>query len=177
MTWPGAWPSHILATSRDRLAELKREVDSMPSDVSVATEQAMTRFLVVRSCGHVEFTFDEAFSSYAKSESSPPIAAFVRSQFFRGSNPSAERIETTLRKLDTNRAERFLHLIDANDQRVRRELGFLVDRRNKIAHGQNENVARRKALDLADVALDVGDWITNELDPTRSGHSPGDQSL
>ncbi|MBX3100567.1 MAG: hypothetical protein KF761_13430 [Salinibacterium sp.] len=165
MTWPGAWPSHILATSRQRLAELQLEVDSLPSDVSVATEQAMTRFLVVRACGHIEFTFDEAFCSYAESKSSPPIAAFVRSQFFRGSNPSAERIEVGLRKLDPARADRFVLLIDAEDQKVRRELGFLVDRRNKIAHGQSESVARRKALDLADIALSLGDWVMTELDP------------
>jgi hypothetical protein len=55
--------------------------------------------------------------------------------------------------------------MDADDQKIRRELGFLVDRRNKISHGQSESVARRKSLDLADIALTIGDWMTGELDP------------
>ncbi|MBW9110659.1 HEPN domain-containing protein [Microbacterium ureisolvens] len=165
MVWPGAWPSHELSSSRSRLEELRVEVEGIDADASNETEQGMTRFLVVRACGHIEFTFDEAFCAFAESKSSPHVASFVRTQFFRGANPSPDRIGQTLRRLEAVRADRFDALIDADDQRLRRELSFLVDRRNKIAHGQSETVRRRKALDLADVALELGDWIVAELDP------------
>lgn len=165
MAWPGAWPSHALSSSRAGLADLRKEVDSLGSDTSSETEQAMARFLVVRASGHVEFTFDESFCAFAESKASPSVASFVRTQFFRGANPSAARIGDTLRKLDPSRADAFEAFINDDDQRLKRELDFMVNRRNKIAHGQSETVRRRKALDLADVSLEVADWVVTALDP------------
>lgn len=164
MNWPGAWPSHELSEWKRRLADLRKSVDERKSeDPDVIA--ALCRFLVVRSCGHIEFTFEEAFCSYAASRSSPAIATFVRSQFFRGSNPTPTKIHGILRKLDTDLADRFNSFMDEDDQSVKRELSLLVDRRNKIAHGQNENVATRKAVDLASLAERVGDWMLIQLDP------------
>lgn len=165
MAWPGAWPSHALNASRSLLEDLRDEVDSLEVDASSSTEQALTRFLVIRSCGHIEFTFDEAFCSFAESKASPSVASFIRTQFFRGAGPTPDRILGTLRKLEPTKADRMEQLIDKDDQRLRRELSFLVDRRNKIAHGQSETVRKRKALDLANVAIEVGDRIVAELDP------------
>jgi len=165
MAWPGAWPSHALSSSRAGLAELRKEVDSLDSDTSPETDQAMARFLVLRACGHVEFTFDESFCAFAESKSSPSVASYVRTQFFRGANPSAARIGETLRKLDPSRADKFEDFINEDDQRLKRELDFMVNRRNKIAHGQSETVRRRKALDLADVYEVIADWVVTSLDP------------
>jgi hypothetical protein len=125
----------------------------------------LSRFLAIRACGHIEFTFEEAFCTYAESKASPPIANFVRSQFFRGSNPSAERISQTLRKLDPARADRFIAFADDGDGEIQRELSFLLDRRNKIAHGQSESVGRVKAVALGEVSLRIADWLVTELDP------------
>ena len=165
MTWPGAWPSHALAASRSGLADLREEVNSLEADTSPETDQAMARFLVVRACGHVEFTFDESFCAFAESKASPSVASFVRTQFFRGANPSPARLIDTLRKLDPSRADQLDSFINDDDQRLKRELEFMVNRRNKIAHGQSETVRRRKALDLTGAALEVADWIVVALDP------------
>lgn len=165
MAWPGSWPSHALTQSRERLVELRNTVNELPSTTPSATEGALSRFLVVRACGHIEFTFDEAFCSFAESKSSPAIASFVRSQFFRGSNPSAERLSQTLRKLDETRAERFTAFVEDHDGELQRELSFLLDRRNKIAHGQSESVGRVKAIALSNVSLRLADWLLDELDP------------
>lgn len=165
MTWPGAWPTHEVHTSRERLVELRDTVSSSDLDENPLVESALTRFLVVRACGHVEITFDESFCALAVSKSSPDIAGFVRSQFFHGANPTAKRISETLGKLDRSRASRFDAMADEDDGRMKRQLALLVDRRNRIAHGQSENVTRRVSLDLADLALRLGDWLTAELDP------------
>lgn len=165
MAWAGAWPSHDLAESRRRLVELHKELDQLTDDVSPEVEQAICRFLVVRTCGHIEFTFEESFCLFTSARSSPGVADFVRSGFFRGSNPSPGRIVGTLEKLDKNRARVLSDYLDDNDQVVKRELAYLVDRRNKIAHGQNETVRKRRALDLAQVGLDLGDWMVTTLDP------------
>lgn len=165
MVWPGAWPTHALSSSRVGLVELRDEVDSLVTETSPETDRAMARFLVLRACGHIEFTLDESFCAYAESQSSPSVASFVRTQFFRGANPSPGRIADTLRKLDPSRADKFEAFVNDDDQRLKRELEFMVNRRNKIAHGQSETVRRRKALDLADVAIEIADWIVTTLDP------------
>ena len=66
-------------------------------------------------------------------------------------------------------AGEFNAYLDEDDKRVRRELGLLVDRRNNISHGQNEGLGVRKALDLSDLALEVGDWLSLRLDPGGAG--------
>jgi hypothetical protein len=56
--------------------------------------------------------------------------------------------------------------LDANDERLARELAFLVDCRNKIAHGLNEGIGSQKALALKDVAVEIADWFVLRFNPT-----------
>ncbi len=167
MAWQGAWPSHVIAESRRKLVGLRDELSNMGAEVGSEIEQAVSRFLVVRACGHIEFTFEEAFCAYTASRSSPEVASFVRSGFFRGSNPKPSRLTDALDRLDPSLAARVKAHLDAEDQRVSRELSFMVDRRNKIAHGQSENVGRRRALQLSEIALGISDVVTENLDPRR----------
>lgn len=165
MAWQGSWPSHVIAESRRRLIDLSHELNGLADNSSAEVEQAISRFLVVRACGHIEFTFEESFCAFTESRSSPNVASFVRSGFFRGSNPKPTRLTETLRKLDPAISGTIVAYLEADDQRLSRELSFMVDRRNKIAHGQSENVSRRRALQLAEVALEIGDAVTASLDP------------
>ncbi|WP_372487699.1 HEPN domain-containing protein [Agromyces atrinae] len=154
-----------MSESRRKLVDLRAELNGLGDDASTEVEQAISRFLVVRACGHIEFTFEESFCAYAESRSSPGVASFVRSGFFRGSNPRPSRLTDTLGKLDPSISTAITTHLEADDQRLSRELSFMVDRRNKIAHGQSENVGRIRALQLADVALEVGDALVVTLDP------------
>lgn len=70
-------------------------------------------------------------------------------------------------RFDSTLASEFAALLDADDQRLRRELAFLVDRRNRISHGLSEGVGLRKALDLSSVSSEVGDWFILKLNPER----------
>jgi hypothetical protein len=56
-------------------------------------------------------------------------------------------------------------LFEDNDQELKRELGLLLDRRNAIAHGLNEGLGARKALDLVTYARLVTDWFIVRFDP------------
>ncbi|MGL5824656.1 MAG: hypothetical protein ACRCYU_07445 [Nocardioides sp.] len=67
--------------------------------------------------------------------------------------------------LDSRWAAALDSFLDEADGWRRRELSYLVDRRNKISHGQSETVGRRKALDLTAMALEVSDWLANCLNP------------
>lgn len=72
-----------------------------------------------------------------------------------------------MRRFDQLLCDDFTAFLDADDQRLRRELEFLVDRRNRIAHGLNEAIGSRKALDLKAVACEIADWLVLRLNPNR----------
>ena len=58
-------------------------------------------------------------------------------------------------------------MFDADDQRLYREVTFLVDRRNKIAHGENEGIGAAKAMRLKGVACELADWFVLRFNPLR----------
>lgn len=161
------WPPVVLRNSRIELVKLIGILDELDSGSVTDELIAYTaRFLVVRSCGYVEFALAEALSIHAERRAHPFIASYVRSGLTsRGSNPRPTVVADTLRRLSPVWATEFEQLTANNDDLYGRELSFMVDRRNKIAHGQSEGVGRRKALDLASVALEIGDWLVAKLDP------------
>ncbi|MCV7179545.1 HEPN domain-containing protein [Mycolicibacterium sphagni] len=165
MTWSGAWPPHEVHQSKRRLIQLRDTVDRLAPETDDDIKSSLARFLAVRSCGHIEFTFDECLSQYASVKAHPNIANYIREGLFTGRNPRPGVLVERLRTLNqewANDLELFLH----EDDKLRaRELSLLVDRRNGISHGQNEGLTPRKALDLVKLALDVADWITERLHP------------
>lgn len=164
MVWSGTWPPWEVEQSRERLCALRSVVDQV--GVSEEVQGPLARFLTVRSCGHVEFTFDQCLSEFASRNSHPAIAAHVKVGLFRGRNPRPHDVADRMRVLQSKWGDELDEALDENDGYWRRELALLVDRRNSIAHGQNEGVTTRKAIDLAGVALDIGDWITVRLKPS-----------
>jgi hypothetical protein len=165
MTWDDAWPSQVLQTSRNRLAQLRDTALNLPKETNEEVSAAVSKFLVVRSAGHIEFTVDECIHSYAVSKAHPQIAQYVRSGLFSGRNPSPGKLVAHVQKVSQEWAKQLDDYLDADDQAIKRELEFLVDRRNKIAHGQSESVNLRKSLDLCKMALAIGDWAVETMDP------------
>ena len=166
MNWPSAWPPHEVDLSRQRLVQLIGVVDGLKSDTLDDVKTALARFLAVRSCGHVEFSFDECLARYAAAKAHPSVASYVREGLFTGRNPHPDALVQRLRRLNSEWADELETYFAEGDGERTRELGLLVTRRNGISHGQNEGLGLRKALDLAAVALDIADWMTMRLDPT-----------
>lgn len=164
MSWAGSWPTLSLQASRDRLDELRNMLDELPVDPPEVSGH-LARFLVVRSTGYVEHTFETCVCHFAEAHSHPAIARHVTAGLFKGRNPRPDVLLDRTRLLSEDWAESLRRYFDEDDSAVRRELSFMVDRRNQIAHGQSESVNRRKALTLADVALDVGKFLTELIDP------------
>jgi hypothetical protein len=149
--------------SRRSLAALKQLLEEHPVDEAGT---ALSRFLVIRTVGHVEFMFDSCIAHFAEAKSHPAISQYVKSGLFRGANPSPELLSRRLNALSAEWASDFAELMDADDGLFGRELSFMVDRRNKIAHGRSESVNRRKAVDLSQIGLDLGDWLVQCVDPS-----------
>ncbi|MEA2232138.1 MAG: hypothetical protein QOD83_1954 [Solirubrobacteraceae bacterium] len=70
-------------------------------------------------------------------------------------------------RFDSAWANDLVDFFEADDQRLQREIAFLVDRRNKIAHGLNEGIGPVKALALKEIACEVGDWFIARFNPDR----------
>ena len=165
MSWPSAWPSKVLSASRGSLVELRGTVNTSTTGNDETIHAALARFLIVRSAGHVEFTFDQCIGSFAIAKSHPAIASYVTSGLYTGRNPWPGTLVGRLSRLSNGWGQELDAFLREEDERRRRELSFLVDRRNKIAHGLSEGIGRRKALDLCDMAVEVADWLVLRLDP------------
>lgn len=163
MSWTAAWPSLDLKQSRDSLLELKSIVSATNVDAPLLAQLA--RFLSIRSTGHVEFTLDKCLEHFATAKSHPYISSYVISGLYRGRGVKPDTLIDRFRDINPELALRLETFLAQDDERLRRELAFMVDKRNRIAHGQNHGLSTRKALDLSDVAIEVGDWIVANLDP------------
>lgn len=125
----------------------------------------MARFLVVRACGFLEQVIEECCRALATSKASPRISSFATSWLGRGFNPTPDRVVGLVRRFDSTWALELETLLGQDDELLARELSFLVDRRNKIAHGLSEGIGARKALDLVSASRAVADWFVQRFDP------------
>ncbi|WP_420868960.1 HEPN domain-containing protein [Brachybacterium muris] len=162
---PPIWPHADIQLSRQRLVELCDLVRALEPDLNNETESALARFLVVRSCGHIEYVLSKSVSEAVRCQSSPRVHGYVDSGLFRGANPKPGRLVETLAKYDSVLAEELKEFLEEDDGLLSREIEFLVDRRNKIAHGQSEGIGRVKAMKLCEHSLDVADKIADLLNP------------
>ncbi len=163
--WTEAWPSRNLTNLERSLREVRRTIEHPDRNLPAEVVGYLTRFLVVRSCGYLEQVIDETCRAYLKSKSAPGAAAFGSSWLGGGRNPRSDALEKLLQRFNLGLETELKEFFSQDDDKLRREIDFLVDRRNKIAHGLNENVTVRKALDLANAVTETADWFILRLDP------------
>lgn len=125
----------------------------------------LARFLVIRSCGFLEQVSTECCKYYIRQKSDPRSSSFASSWLERTRNPSPENLIDLVRRFDPAWSDELRQVLDEDDERLRREASFLVDRRNRIAHGENERVSARKAIDLCEVSQEITDWFLQRFDP------------
>lgn len=161
-----SWPSVEIINSRNDIQCLRAELDSLSAD-NDTIERAMCRFLVIRSCGYIELCVERGLLDTLAYEASPSVLSYVESGFFKGRNPKPGKIDSLLRSFRVEWAEEVADLLGKDDELLKRELEFLVSKRNSIAHGQSDSLGRRKALDLCDYAIMIGDGILEILMPQK----------
>lgn len=168
-SWP-PWPVRSVKQALDPLAEsVRQRPDSRTDD-----EQAwLTRFLVVRTCGYLEQATHETSRGYVMGKSGGLVRAFAMSWLTRSPNPSPDNLVQLVGRFDQNWLVEFQDLLGRDDQRLYREISFLVDRRHKIAHGLNEGITPTKALSLKNDADTVVDWFIRRFDPNRRTGATG----
>jgi hypothetical protein len=159
-----SWPPLQVARLRSSLEDLAERVEESRDPETLTW---LSRMLVVRSSGYIEQTANEVFRGYISVRSSGLIKMFGHSWLERSRNPSPDNLLDMLGRFDHALRIEFEELLEEDDQRLRRELAFLVDRRNHIAHGLSEGINREKALSLKEVAIEVSDWIVLRFNPVR----------
>lgn len=162
------WPPLLVTRLQSALDELAGLVDEVQRNSSGGPEAGwLARLLVVRSCGYLEQVVDEVSKELMQERSGGVVRSFSQSWLPSHKNPWPERLADWVNRFDMAWSAELMELLDQDDERLRRELSFLVDRRNRIAHGLNEGIGVRKALDLRDVAVEIADWFIRRFNPSR----------
>jgi hypothetical protein len=162
--WP-PWSVTSLQYKLNSLSDLISSSNAQSIDPEI--QGWLSRLLVVRSCGYLEQVVVEVCRGYVKYKSGGLVRAFAHSWLERSRNPGPEYLYELVGRFDGSIADEFLALLDADDGRLRRETSFLVDRRNKIAHGLNEGITQSKALQLKGTACELADWFVLKFNPER----------
>lgn len=163
--WSGAWPSLAITNLQRSLATLRALVEYPPADQPDDVTRALSAHLVIRASGYLEQVVVECLRAYAQAKSIDRVATYAVGWISNGLNPSPSKLEAFVRRMDGDWAEEIKLLLDDDDQRLRREIAGLVDRRNKLAHGLAEGISARKALSMTDDALALADWFVTRYDP------------
>ena len=164
MAKASSWPPYQVERFRTALEDLGVTVEQT-KDPDIL--QWLTRMLVVRSSGFIEQTSREVFWGYIEERAGGLVKAFGHSWLDKSRNPSPDNLVGMIGRFDHTLKVEFEELLESDDQRLRRELAFLVDRRNHIAHGLSEGINRDKALALKGVALEVSEWLVLKFNPLR----------
>ena len=99
------------------------------------------------------------------SKSSPRVARYGVSWLGRGANPGPGNLVSLVQRFDPVFAEELSEFFGHDDELLKRDVAFLVDARNKIAHGRSESVRARRALDLSTSVHHVAEWFIQTFDP------------
>lgn len=161
---PRSWPPWEVTSLRGKLEALSVRLEQR-KELDEDIVGWLSRLLVVRSSGYLEQVAYVVCRGYVDAKSGGLVRAFSKSHLEWTRNPTPESLLQLVGRFDHILEVELASLFDSNDQEVRRELSFLVDRRNRIAHGENEGVNPSKALALKGVACDVADWFVLRLNP------------
>ncbi|MGX1709582.1 HEPN domain-containing protein [Streptomyces albidoflavus] len=142
-------------------------VKSPPGDRTDDEKIWLVRFFIVRVCGYLEQVTFECARAYIDGKSGGPVRAFSQSWIVRTKNPSPHNILSLAGRFGGGFEESLRDLLNADDQKLSRELEFLVNRRHRIAHGQSEGLNRERAVKLYEGALEIANWFLENLNPNR----------
>jgi hypothetical protein len=153
-----SWPPRGVPQSESSLNSLVEAV-SAPDGRSSDEQMWLTRFLVVRACGYLEQVVNTCAVAHVEARSGGTVRTFALSWLSRSQNPSHENLLNLIRRFDGDIRDELSSMLEENSGELKHELSALVTQRHKIAHGLNEGMGARRALELVDTAKHVADWV------------------
>jgi hypothetical protein len=162
------WPPWDVTSAQHRLDSL---ITTLQTAIEAKVESEilgeLSRFLVVRTSGYLERSAHEIFRGFIEGKSGGVVRSFAHSWLERSRNPSPDALSGLIGRFDASLQDEFEKILEADDQRLRRELSSLVSKRNAIAHGMNEGIGHERALGLTVPAKEAVDWLILRLNPYR----------
>lgn len=150
------------ASARQRAIELKGTCDALrglPSGLSDSVEEALCRYVVIRSVGFIEAVRDDAASRYAEAVGHQRLKRRIAIHLYKGTGATPSQLLDFAGSFDPLWRERLDEFFNENDARVKSNLGAMVAARKKIAHGDGENVTVGRALGWSDTAFRVANFL------------------
>lgn len=160
-----SWPPPDLRGLERALDDLAESVRTPPSHRTDDEQIWLTRLLLVRSCGYLEQVMYQCASHHLEWRSGGTARSYAMSWLERSINPSVANVTRTLERFDLNMADEFQQMLDDNSGELKQELAVLVSKRHGIAHGLNDGLGSRRALELYNVSKHVADWLIIRLSP------------
>ena len=157
------WPPRELERYERGLDELVTTLRSNPSG-----DEYLSRFLTIRACGFLEQAIKTLSRAHVDCKSGGTVRSFALTHLERARNPGPAAILQMLGRFDLALTSEFDEFLSRDDGSMRRELEGLVQKRNLIAHGENEGVRPTTALKHADLVRVVVDELARLLHPERS---------
>jgi hypothetical protein len=148
------------------LVEAVRSGDSRDVDEQIW----LTRFLVVRACGYLEQVVQEVVTGYINERAGGTLKSFSLSWMNKSRNPSRDNLLDIAGRFDAGWHDDLQAMLEANDEYLKRELSALVSRRHQIAHGLDEGLTSRKAIELVLVSKQLADWFIRQFNPDVAKH-------
>jgi hypothetical protein len=165
MPAPLVWPSLRIVNLDRALRRTAVLVERPAPDEPDEVTRALARFLVVRTCGHLERVVQECFIAYVHNKSYGRVKVFSASWLKRIENPTPDRLLELVARFDGPLMGELRYLFEENDSELKREISLLIGLRNQIAHGESEGTGSRKALDLMNYSRILTDWFVRNFDP------------
>lgn len=159
------WPPWAVVSLQRKLDQLTEAVRNRPASRTDDDHIWLTRFLLVRICGYLEQVVHEAIRGYVGVRSFGLVKSFAISHLSMSRNPTPSNLLALVGRLDSNLCDELQELLEADDQRLHRELSKLVAIRNLIAHGHNEGLTPTRALALRNDADLIAEWFLTKFDP------------
>ena len=158
-----SWPPREIERHERSLDELVTMLQDKRSG-----DEYLSRYLTVRACGFLEQCIRLLSRAHVEGRSGGTVRSFALTHLERMNNPSPGTIAGLLGRFDASLPDEFALFLDKDGGVTRQELEGLVQKRNLIAHGENEGVRPTTALKHAEMVRNVVDELARLLHPERT---------
>jgi hypothetical protein len=153
----------------DELDRIKRVLRSESSNQDELINQAishLSRLLIVRCCGYLEFLLSEA-SRVCSERDAYKLVGYINylERSRRGVKADIDRIITTLKHLSSSPIGSFEDELNSEKSNIK----SMISMRNLISHGENEGSTKSKAIDYYDSTIRVSEIIESALGASSNG--------
>ena len=164
------WPPFEVQQSLQRLSDLQSLVKSLHELQDCRNEDVVSnlaRLLVVRCSGHLEVVSSSCILSFIERHSESVVSDYARNQYKKWQNPTPDNLKNLLSSISNIAREEFSSYMSTERATIdlSAEIGSMVKERGKIAHGDNDSVTPRKALQFYQDTVQVSYWFTEYFKP------------